>query len=147
MLNLEVPEAQGLSNAMLQMGQVPMAPPNVKGWPGGRMWINTSTVFVRYNTCVYLAGGTMPGTQGIRFIGKGQGGGGRTGPEVSGNFRPGGGGSAQAIIEEWLTRLIQRPVEDRQKQILLEAMEGRTDERSVRNMIQLIMSMPEYQLC
>ncbi len=148
-LGLQTPNAQQLAFAMNQMGQVPLQPPNVKGWPGGRMWINTSTVFVRYNTCVYLAGGTMPGTFGIRgIIGKGQAGGsGKPGPEVSGNFRPGAGGSAQSIIEEWLTRLIQRPVEERQKQILLEAMEGRTDERAVRNMIQLIMSMPEYQLC
>ena len=34
-----------------------------------------------------------------------------------------------------------------QKEILLQAMEGRRDELAVRNMIQLIMSMPEYQLC
>ena len=37
--------------------QVPFYPPNVKGWPGGNIWISTSSLFVRYNTAVYLAGG------------------------------------------------------------------------------------------
>ncbi|MEW6303061.1 MAG: DUF1800 domain-containing protein [Verrucomicrobiota bacterium] len=32
-----------------QMGQDLLAPPNVKGWDGGPLWINTTTLFVRYN--------------------------------------------------------------------------------------------------
>src|SRR5207247_1355809 len=57
MLGLEMPPTLMLGGALNQMGQVPLLPPNVKGWPGGRMWINTSTLFVRYNTAVFLAGG------------------------------------------------------------------------------------------
>ena len=38
------------------MGQVPFQPPNVRGWPGGRMWINTSTLLARYNTATKPAG-------------------------------------------------------------------------------------------
>lgn len=30
-----------------QMGQVPYAPPNVRGWVGGRLWINSSTLAAR----------------------------------------------------------------------------------------------------
>ena len=74
---------------MNQMGQVPLQPPNVKGWPGGRMWVNTATLFVRYNTAVFLAGGTMPGTFGIRgLIGKGQEAGGHQSVQVDGSFKP-----------------------------------------------------------
>lgn len=35
--------------AMAAMGQELMQPPNVKGWPGGAKWINTATLFSRYN--------------------------------------------------------------------------------------------------
>ena len=45
-------------------------------------------------------------------------------------------------------RLIQRPVEDDKKKVLIEALGDRpTDENAVKKMVQLIVSMPEYQLC
>ncbi len=34
---------------MEQLGQLPMFPPNVKGWEGGRQWINASTFIGRVN--------------------------------------------------------------------------------------------------
>ena len=148
LLGLNTPNAQQLAFSMNQMGQVPLQPPNVKGWPGGRMWINTSTIFVRYNTCVFLAGGTMPGVLGIRgLIGKGKGEP-KAGPDVSGNFNPKIEASApQSIVENWLNRMIQRPVEDKQKDVLVQVLGEDPNEKAVRNMIQLIVSMPEYQLC
>jgi hypothetical protein len=33
--------------AMAQLGQNLFAPPNVKGWPGGEAWINTTTLLAR----------------------------------------------------------------------------------------------------
>jgi hypothetical protein len=33
--------------ALVQMGQVPLRPPNVAGWPGGRLWLNTGTYLAR----------------------------------------------------------------------------------------------------
>ncbi len=56
------PDAAGpaVESALNQMGQLPLMPPNVRGWVGGRMWINTSTLFIRYNTGVWLAGGQVP---------------------------------------------------------------------------------------
>jgi hypothetical protein len=35
------------------------APPNVKGWPGGQAWLNTSTVLARQNFAQALAMGTI----------------------------------------------------------------------------------------
>jgi uncharacterized protein (DUF1800 family) len=32
-----------------RMGQIPLAPPSVKGWDGGPMWINTATLLARFN--------------------------------------------------------------------------------------------------
>jgi uncharacterized protein (DUF1800 family) len=41
------------------MGQPLFAPPNVKGWPGGRTWLNTSTMLERDNFAQALAMGTL----------------------------------------------------------------------------------------
>jgi hypothetical protein len=48
-----------LVSRLNQMGQVLFAPPNVKGWPGGRAWLNTSTVLERDNFAAALAAGTL----------------------------------------------------------------------------------------
>ncbi len=38
-----------LSNRMRELGQLPFFPPNVKGWPGGRTWINSASLLGRVN--------------------------------------------------------------------------------------------------
>jgi uncharacterized protein (DUF1800 family) len=43
------------------MGQNLFAPPNVKGWPGGQAWLNTSSVLARQNFAQALAMGTLWG--------------------------------------------------------------------------------------
>ena len=48
---------QSLQNAMRQMGQLLFAPPNVKGWDGGKSWISTSTLLFRNNFANYLING------------------------------------------------------------------------------------------
>jgi uncharacterized protein (DUF1800 family) len=40
-------------------GQLLFAPPNVKGWRGGKSWLNTSTVLARDNFAQLLAMGTL----------------------------------------------------------------------------------------
>src|SRR5205807_3570176 len=42
-----------------EMGQKLFAPPNVKGWPGGRSWLNTSTMLERDNFAAALALGAL----------------------------------------------------------------------------------------
>lgn len=49
MLGVSVGDLQSASRAMIAMGQELMQPPNVKGWDGGEKWINTATLFTRYN--------------------------------------------------------------------------------------------------
>jgi uncharacterized protein (DUF1800 family) len=55
---LETPMArpQVTINALRQLGQVPFAPPNAKGWDGGRSWITTSTLLYRYNMANFAVG-------------------------------------------------------------------------------------------
>ncbi len=126
---LEMPPDGGLLYALKQMGQVPFQPPNVRGWPGGRMWINTSTLLARYNTAAKLLDGRLPRTDGEPLSGE-------TGLEPA------------HAVDHWLACLIQRPVADDKRQVLVDAVrDGRNHEDGVRQMVQLIVAMPEFQLC
>jgi uncharacterized protein (DUF1800 family) len=57
LLNSSLPAPIAAQNAMRQMGQILFAPPNVKGWDGGREWISTSTLLFRDNFANYLING------------------------------------------------------------------------------------------
>jgi uncharacterized protein (DUF1800 family) len=126
--NLPMPPIKLVLYGLSQMGQVPFSPPNVRGWPGGRMWINTSTLFVRYNSGTLLLSGQVPALNG----------------ETPADTEVTSG----SVVDYWLNRLIQRPVSTEKRQVLVAALGG-TPRRpeSVRKMVQLIVSMPEYQLC
>jgi hypothetical protein len=50
---------QVLVSRLAAMGQRLFAPPNVKGWPGGTTWLNTSTVLERNNFAEALATGSL----------------------------------------------------------------------------------------
>jgi hypothetical protein len=52
---------QALVGWLNAMGQRLFAPPNVKGWPGGRTWLNTSTLLERTNFASALATGSLWG--------------------------------------------------------------------------------------
>ena len=129
-VGLEMPPDGPLLNGLKQMGQVPFQPPNVRGWPGGRMWINTSTLLARYNTTTRLLDGRLPRVDGVRLS------------------EDGGGTDAGKTVDHWLATLVQRPVADDKRQVLVDAVaKGRTREDGVRQMVQLIVAMPEFQLC
>jgi hypothetical protein len=135
-----------LESALNQMGQVPMMPPNVRGWPGGRMWINTSTLFIRYNTGVWLAGGEVPALARVDRKGNDRG---LLGPGLARptDFDPDAAGSPGEVAEAWVKRLIQRPVDADKKRVLADVLADGVNPDSVRKIVQLIVSMPEYQLC
>src|SRR5207253_6279999 len=50
---------QPLVRRLAAMGQALFAPPNVKGWPGGRAWLTTATVLERDNFAAALADGSL----------------------------------------------------------------------------------------
>jgi uncharacterized protein (DUF1800 family) len=105
------------------MGQVPLMPPNVKGWPGGRMWINTSTLFVRYNTAVSIVGqGRLASLTPAEL-------------------------SQSEVAAYWVRRLIQRPIAPAQLALLDQSLAGKKDESALKKLVGLIVSMPEFQLC
>jgi len=48
--------AKPLLNGVRSMGQMPLRPPSVGGWPWGAAWLTTSTLQVRMKTAAMLAG-------------------------------------------------------------------------------------------
>ena len=131
-VGLEMPPDNGLRYALSAMGQVPFQPPNVRGWPGGRMWINTSTLLARYNTAAKLVDGRLPRTDGT--------------PLTAGVATA----DPAAVVDHWLATLIQRPVADDKRKVLVDTVAAAGDRRredGVRKMVQLIVAMPEFQLC
>ena len=128
---LEMPPDALMMYGLKAMGQVPFQPPNVRGWPGGRMWINTSTLLSRYNTAARLVDGRLPRVDHAALL-----------PTTSTD--------PAAVATYWVDRLIQRPVADDKRRVLADAYRtapttGRED--GVVKLMQLIVAMPEYQLC
>jgi uncharacterized protein (DUF1800 family) len=59
-LGLSVNAREFYGRMLLMMGQVPYLPPNVKGWPGGRAWIDTSRLVTRYSFAGIIGSGKVP---------------------------------------------------------------------------------------
>ena len=114
-----------LRGSLQQMGQVPLMPPNVKGWPGGRAWINTGTLFARANVAARIAKDV------------------RASDLVPENVfaEPG------PIVDRWVERLIGRPINPDKRKALLAVAGNPATGGGLRKAVQLIVSLPEYQLC
>lgn len=46
-------------NRLTSLGQSILNPPNVKGWPGGRSWVSTSTISQRHKFMIDIINGTI----------------------------------------------------------------------------------------
>lgn len=53
-LKIENPNIAPLTGLLRQMGQDILNPPNVKGWDGGPLWVNTTTLLSRYNFARFI---------------------------------------------------------------------------------------------
>jgi uncharacterized protein (DUF1800 family) len=60
-LDINLPPKLPLMGSLRQLGQTPFAPPSVKGWDGGKAWISTSTLLLRYNLAGALVNGRIGG--------------------------------------------------------------------------------------
>ena len=68
-LELSVSNFEFYSRMLFMMGQVPYLPPNVKGWPGDREWIDTSRLVTRYSFAEIIAEGKIPAEMDPRLQG------------------------------------------------------------------------------
>jgi uncharacterized protein (DUF1800 family) len=136
-----------LSDAMDLMGQSLYHPPSVKGWDGGRSWINTSTLFVRQNLMAYMLTGRKP--QGYDATADTQ----RYDPmpllEELRAADPKAAEDAGAVVD-YLLRLALGRSEPTAHEALMGFMGqagNRVTRDSVTGCLLLITAMPEYQLC
>jgi Protein of unknown function (DUF1800) len=147
-------------NAMRQMGQILFAPPNVKGWDGGKAWISTSTLLFRYNFANYLINGDAmlpaggpPHRQGADL-------GFRNPAESAGQIRrdpidigtlapPELREKPRELVDLLSARFFQnRPPEKETDTFVkyLEAKKPDTSDATMRGLVHLMISTPQFQL-
>ncbi|MAE67562.1 MAG: hypothetical protein CMJ18_25170 [Phycisphaeraceae bacterium] len=141
-LRTPVRDVSLLVDAAASMGQHLFDPPSVAGWPGGRSWINTSTLFVRQNLTTYLITGKLPYEHDWKrsemnydpmFL-------------LNGMERP----APEPVVDHLLSSLLSVQIAtDRRRQLIefASAGDGRITADRLVGLLALITSMPEYQLC
>ncbi len=67
-LQTDLPRGPIVANMLRQLGQVPFVPPSVKGWDGGKAWITTSTLLLRYNLANFAIGNGPINVQRMRKV-------------------------------------------------------------------------------
>ncbi len=133
-----------LADALDFMGQRLFFPPSVKGWSGGRAWINTSTLFVRQNIVTFLLTGKKP--RGYDASAQGE----RYDPTpLLADLDEGRRGEAAAVSRHLLELMLPRVPDEapRAIQSYFANAGGKIDRDTIVGAMLLIAAMPEYQLC
>jgi uncharacterized protein (DUF1800 family) len=124
-----------LAAGVSELGQGLFYPPNVKGWDGGRTWINSSSLLGRANFVrqLLLAGETRFGDGGLEKAAE----------------RAGAGNAAQTV--DWLLELLVAvPVPAAAREGLVQLIDGKQGPsdrgRRILEAIHVIGAMPEFQL-
>jgi uncharacterized protein (DUF1800 family) len=139
-LGTPVRQLSSLVAACDLMGQNLFEPPNVKGWDGGRAWINTSTLFVRQNVAIYLLTGRRPDiydweNDGARF---------------DADALAADAGTPEALVDRLLAVALAAPAHPARRDELVRfaAAQSSPAARAERALstLALITALPEYQL-
>jgi uncharacterized protein (DUF1800 family) len=145
--------------AMHQMGQILFAPPNVKGWDGGKEWISTSTLLFRYNFANYLINGDpiLPQIPPQRRQGADVGFGRaaqiaqqiRRSPIDVSNLVPADlHNKPREVVDLLAKRFFQTPLADKELDAFVKFLETCNDigDATLRELVHLMMSTPQFQL-
>jgi hypothetical protein len=131
-----------LNYALKTMGQELFNPPNVAGWPGGRAWINTSTLFIRQNLATYLITGKPPA--GTRWNRK------NINYDATRLIASLDKPTPEAVVDHLMSVLLGAAGNKTRRQTLLKFLadhENRITNDSLIALLCLITAMPEFQLC
>lgn len=158
-----------LLSGMREMGQQLFVPPNVAGWPGGSAWINTNTLFARYNIAGMITRSADPGYAITGLKGANRPGAKPNGPDrKSGKFlqdrirrdwpKPDYAVIAPAklredpaqLVDHLVFRFFQAPLRKEDREGFLEFLrkestDGITD-TEIGKLVHLMLSTPYYQL-
>lgn len=139
--NAPLRDDRAIATALRGMGQQLFEPPSVAGWEGGKAWINTSTLFMRQNTCAYLLTGTTPGKT-FRKSDVGY----DPMPLIDGLEDRG----TKAVVDRLCDTMLGHHVGQSRREPLVRFVEERSKgvtPDSLVALLLLITAMPEYQLC
>ncbi len=142
-LEAPLPGSAALEVSLAQMGQIPFAPPNVKGWDNGRAWISTSTLLFRYNLAGYIVSGRSPALDGFR---KGSG----PVPVPLEKIAPAAlRADPVKLCDTLALRLLNAPVTGAEREKFLAFLQNHgpaISDSALRDFLHLMMSTPDYQL-
>ncbi|RPH79478.1 MAG: DUF1800 family protein, partial [Planctomycetaceae bacterium] len=120
-----------LAQRLRGLGQEVFYPPNVKGWDGGRAWINSSTLVGRANFVHDLVhdGATRFG-----------------GNRLEGFANDRGIGELDAFLDWFSAAFLAVPLSDRQRQQLVTAVPGGSGPPTIRDVLSRLAALPPFHL-
>ncbi len=130
-LSVPMPQNKQSERLLQWQGQVLFAPPNVRGWEGGRAWINNATLAVRY--------------EGAKTLMKSA----RANGNVASTWIEGVPDTSVSALEELSRRLLAIPLPPEKQQEILASISNPKDPLTNRKKYELttaILSTPEYQI-
>lgn len=153
-LETELPPPQVTANALRQLGQVPFAPPNVKGWDGGRAWITTSTLLLRYNMANFVVGSgplrmQMARNPARRAKGRDFDVDPRAHIDLEKIAPASLRADPRALVAHLTMRLFQSPLSARETEPFVSFLEKKrpdTSDATIQELLHLMMSTPQFQL-
>jgi uncharacterized protein (DUF1800 family) len=140
-LQLEAKQIQGLLGILAQQSQIPLYPPNVKGWDGGLDWIADTTLLNRLTFIGALNSGMLAGARLQRKDVKTTA---NQGSKVNLNW-PTGTNTAETIDLLGRTFLGQVPSGSLRRALEAYA-KNRNSPEVVRGMAYLVLASPQYHL-
>jgi len=172
-LDLSTSTLEFYGQALVTMGQVPYLPPNVKGWPGGEAWIDTSRLVTRFSFAEIIAEGKVPSQIDPRMKGdrelnagaaeksqqgkpkavpaRGMMGPGNLHIDFDATRLIGGKSSAVEIYDDLCRVLLATQPDANEKEAILSQLEQACkdglQEEALQRAVGKIMLLPAYQLC
>lgn len=136
------------------LGQVLFSPPNVAGWPGGRNWIDSSSLTIRLRLPQIMLKNEVPDFET------------KPDADVNNPFREGNSFGNFKTIAEWSDCLRLFETED-DRQLIIEVsdrllpvriretiiqlgiknIKGHTKDEKIRSVVLFLTNLPEYQMC
>jgi uncharacterized protein (DUF1800 family) len=126
------PNLQATIGLLASLGQDVFEPPTVKGWEGGRLWIHSASVLLRTNFAPALTSSSRFGTI----------------DDPTSVLTSNGRETQDDVVGYYTELLLSDDVEPASNERLIDYLKQAEGDRGTRSrgLIQLIMSMPEYQL-
>ena len=118
-----------VAKVLADLGQDVFEPPSVKGWEGGRLWVNSSSLLMRTNFATELASSDRWAT-------------------LSKPILDGAGGTSESVVARLDKWLLGGTADERLlSDLALHHKQADGDAiQKLRGVMQLVMSLPEYQL-